>query len=292
MSTPKQTDGLSADQVEQFREDGYLLVEDVFGTEEIEEMRTEATRILELAINAMKVSDRTQGRVRIVERDDGGHAVKSLTPFVDMSRLFKRVATERLIPYLEPLVGEDPVLMEEIAQINYKWPLSERVSDVPVAGRDTSWEVHADWPYYASWAPGRLLTSLVFLDECTPHNGPMQVWPGTHTQDTPHKPSDAGLEVPDGVVDHEGGVEVTGPTGSVLFMRSNLVHASEQNTTDRPRRLAIFRHAAGEDVTGPVVDGAARPMDDGPNELVETTYEHEYLRQRERGMLDVEPFEL
>jgi ectoine hydroxylase-related dioxygenase (phytanoyl-CoA dioxygenase family) len=279
-------DAITADHVEQFREDGYVFLPGFFDADRVAEFRDEVDRILELLVNASIANDRQSTRLNVTENAQGTQTVRQVNPAIDLSRLFKSVAVEELPELLAPLMDDDPVSIDPTAQLNYKQPLPEPVDAIEASRGSDQYSVHSDWAYYEGTYPPGIVTSIVFLDENREDSGPLEVWPGTHTERYEHEHIEGlGRQVPDDVLDHDAGEKVTGPAGSLLMFDCRLIHSSGPNTSGRPRRLAIYGHAPAENVESPVDDHSARPDAAGryPSELVESTYENEYYRLKRRG---------
>jgi ectoine hydroxylase-related dioxygenase (phytanoyl-CoA dioxygenase family) len=282
------TSALTSDDIEQFRDDGYVFLPGYFDADRVEEFEAETERLLEQEVNAALANDRKSERLSLAPGADGQPMAKSMNPSIDLSRVFKNLAVEELAEILEPLLDDTPVSIDRTAQINYKLPLEEPLPfGDNMAGDDTggdAYPVHADWPYYEGRFPEGIVTTIVFVDECRPDSGPIEVWPGTHTESYDHESIDAGgREVPPDVLDHDAGEPVLGPAGSVLAFDSRLVHSSEPNTSGYPRRLAIYGHAPQRNVDVLIEDGSARPNATYPKELVESTYLGEYYRRKRLG---------
>jgi ectoine hydroxylase-related dioxygenase (phytanoyl-CoA dioxygenase family) len=280
---------VTADMVEQFREEGYVFLPGYFDEDRLAEFREEADRVLELVVNSSLATGRQSGRLTLAENAQGTQSVRQVNPSIDLTRLFKRLALEEVADLLRPLVDAEPVSIDPTAQLNYKQPLPEPIEGIDVDRGSDRYPVHSDWVYYEGTYPPGIVTSIVFLDENREDSGPLQVWPGTHTERHEHDwIEDLGYQVPDGVLDHDAGERVTGPAGSVLLFDARLVHSSEPNTSGRPRRVAIYGHAPAENVEAPVADGSARPnaRESYPSELIESTYENEYRRLRRHGEYD------
>jgi hypothetical protein len=275
------------DRVEQFNEEGYVFLPGYFDRDRVETFRDEADRILELLVNASAANGRESGRLTVTENEQGTQTVRQVNPAIDLSRVFKGLAVTELPELLEPLLGDEPVSIDRTAQLNYKQPLPEPVDAVETTRGDDQYSVHSDWAYYEGRFPPGIVTSIVFLDENREDSGPLEVWPGTHTESYDHEHVEGlGRQIPDDQLDHDAGQTVTGPAGSVLLFDCRLVHSSAPNVSGRPRRLAICGHAPRGNVDAEVVDSSARPeLADGsyPSELVESTFENEYYRKKRSG---------
>lgn len=275
----------TSDRVEQFREQGYVFLPEFFDRERVEDLRSEANRVLELVVNSSIANDRKSGRLDLVEREDGAQTVRQVTPSIDLTRTFHELAVRELADLLRPLLGEAPVSIERTAQLNYKMPLPDPVERLDGDPTEDSYPVHNDWAYYEGWLPRGIVTTAVFLDDVGPDSGPIEVWPGTHAEHVEHEDSEQGLRVSPDDIDYDGGEPVTGPAGSVLFFHSELIHGSGPNESGRPRRLAIYGHAPESKVDAEVSEGGARPEagDIYPPELRESRYEWNYQKMKDEG---------
>lgn len=282
MSTTEAGKAVSEEQIEQFNEEGYLFFPSFFNPEKVKRFRNEANRILELAVNSSLANKRKSQRLHLNEHDNGTQSVRNVQPFIDISRVFKRVAVNDLPPLLRPLMDDSPVSLDRTAQLNYKQPLPTPIEELEGAPFTGDYPVHADWPYFEGKAPlpSEFVIGSVFIDACTKDNGSLEIWPGSHKQKFEHEDTDLGaLAVPQERIDNQAGQRICGPAGSILFFDARLVHSSEPNTTNGPRRMAIYRHAPASNVENPIKDGSARPGGYGfPREINESTFENEYRR--------------
>ena len=274
MSTP--ITHVTDEHVKRFHEQGYLVIEDAFDEEEIERMRTEADHILELIVNSSLANERKSGRLDLVEGDEGEQQIRKIQPINDLSLFLSEVSEDdRLLDPMRAIMDDEPILMEE--KLNYKEPLPE---PVPLESDRASSEfpVHNDWAYYkAQDYPRAILSSAIAIDDCTPENGPMRVWPGSHEEHLEHEQVEGlGLEVPADDIDHDAGEQVLAPAGSVMFFHSLLAHSSSGNESGAPRRLMIYSHY-------PEAAEMGFDIRNGPGRLRESPWEWEYQRKKDRG---------
>jgi len=93
-----------------------------------------------------------------------------------------------------------------------------------------------------------MITCLVFIDDVTLENGPLEVVPGTHLGPIhPHWHDGVFTgAVSDGVMElHRNDiVKCTGRAGSACLMHARLLHGSAPNLSDRPRTLYIATYYA------------------------------------------------
>jgi len=267
---------ISAEQLQFFDENGYLILEQAFNEDEVLRMQTEADHILELILNSSVCNRRKSGRLDIRENSQGQQIVRKIQPINDLSLYLAEVSTEpRLIEPMRQIMNDDPVLMEE--KLNYKQPLLEHVAGLDVRRMDDLFPVHNDWAYYASQNyPKTVLSSVVCMDDSTEDSGPLHVWPGSHKLHLDHESMDNGLQVIPGEIDFDGGIDVLVPAGSILIFHVLLIHNSRPNVSGRPRRLMIYSHFPKQANMG--ID-----VRNGPGRLRESPYEWDYARRKAAG---------
>jgi ectoine hydroxylase-related dioxygenase (phytanoyl-CoA dioxygenase family) len=268
---------LTAEQLAFFQSNGYLVLERVLADDAVAALQAEADYLLELMINSSLAHGRRSGRLDWLLTSAGRQVVRKIQPVNDLSLAFTRAAEDpRLIGPLRELMADMPVLLEE--KPNYKQPLPTAVAGLPIPEADDAFPVHNDWAYYkAQGYPQSILSSALLLDDCTAENGPLRVWPGSHTTHLEHQPAEPrGLEVKPDLIDHGGGIDVLAPAGSFLIFHVLLVHNSRPNTSAGPRRLMIYSHHP---------QAVSMPADvrNGPARLRESPWEREYMRMRLRG---------
>jgi ectoine hydroxylase-related dioxygenase (phytanoyl-CoA dioxygenase family) len=271
---------LTNDEVERFREQGYILIEEAFDEGEVAEMRKAADRILELTINSSLANDRTSGRLAMAEHEDGSQMVKKVQPVNDLSLAFTGDAQDdRLLEPMRAYMDDEPRLMEE--KLNYKQPLPERVDGIDTNRPSEAWPVHSDWAYFrAQDYPQDVISSAVALDDLTADNGTMRLWPGTNDEFVEHERTDNGLEVPPDLVEDEEGELIEAPAGSLLLFDSLVWHGSSANTTDGPRRLMIYSHyPAGVGQERGIVEDERN----APSRRREGPYEWRYQEMKDEG---------
>src|SRR3984885_9745189 len=218
---------LTADQVRQFHEEGYLFLPETFTETEVTVLKSEAEAIY-----------RQQRPEVWREKSSAPRTAFAAHLYNEAHGLLAR--HPRMIPPVEQLFGE-PVYMHQY-KINAK---ASFTGDV--------WQWHQD---YGTWARDdgmpepRAMNIAVFLDEVMPINGPLMLVPRSHT----HGVLAAGHDLtttsyPLWTLDHAtvtrlvdagGIVAPTGKPGSVLMFHGNLVHGSAPNITPYPRRIVYL----------------------------------------------------
>lgn len=268
---------ISQEQIQQFHEQGYLILPAVFTDKEVQKMKEESDYILEMIINSSIYNQRVSGRLDWFENDEGQQSVRKIQPVNDLSLLLTEIsADDRFLQPMRQIMNDEPLLMEE--KLNYKQPLSQRVADLKPRKGTTRFPIHNDWAYYATQNyPQDIISSAISIDSCTPDNGPLHIWPGSHNVHLEHVKVPVGLEVKPGLIDADGGIDVLVPPGSVMLFHSLLIHNSRENSTSQPRRLMIYSHY-------PKNFPMCFDVRNGPTRLRESPWERLYLRMKEQGV--------
>src|SRR6266404_4215736 len=218
---------LTAQQLRQFAEEGYLFLPGCFSEEEVAILRDEAEQIY--ATNRQEVWREKTGAPR--------------TAFAahTYNEAFRLLGNHpRLIYPVEQLLGEQLYMHQY--KINAK-----------AAFEGDVWQWHQD---YGTWARDdgmpqpRAMNVAVFLDEVMPINGPLLLIPKSHKQGVLAAGHDTlTTSYPLWTLDKEtvtrlaadgGIVAPTGKPGSVLMFHGNLVHASPPNITPYPRKIVYL----------------------------------------------------
>ena len=218
-----------------YRENGYLLVEDVLDRSTLATMKGVIADLIGKAKGVATHSDvydlepthtPENPRVRRIKKPNLVH------PVFDQA-----VKSERMVSILKRLLGENVRLHG--SKLNMK---------APHYGSPVEW--HQDWAFYPH-SNDDILAIGCMLDDMLLENGPLMVMPGTHLVDKvwdhhaegrfcgAMDPATCGL-------DFSKAVSVTGPAGSCSFHHVRLVHGSAQNTSERSRNLLLYECAAAD----------------------------------------------
>jgi ectoine hydroxylase len=218
---------LTPAQLQEFDEQGYLILPDCFSAEEIAVLRHEADRIY--ATKREEVWRESSGAPR---------TAFAAHTYNEAYRLLG--AHPRLVEPVEQLFGEK-LYMHQF-KINAKAPFDGEV-----------WQWHQD---YGTWArddgmpEARAMNISVFIDEVLPINGPLMFIPKSHKQGTLAAGHDTTTtSYPLWTLDHDtvkkladdgGIVAPTGKPGTVLMFHGNLVHGSTANITPYGRIIVYL----------------------------------------------------
>jgi len=223
---------LTQDQIEFYRKNGYLLLENVIARETIEKIRT--------VVNGFIDKSRSAEASDAVYDLDPGHSADNpcvrrlkdphtLDPvFFDLSR--DNVIVDAVAALLGGTVRFDH------SKLNFK-----------PTGSDASIQWHQDWAFYP-YTNDDLLAVGVMIEDCTETNGPLMVVPGSHKGPVYDHHLDgwfAGGISDETATEFTGeAVNLTGKAGSITLHHVRTLHASANNLSDRERPLLLFGYAA------------------------------------------------
>lgn len=249
---------LSAECIAAYERDGFLLLQDVFSSEEVSALQDE--------LEYLRLHAASAGGPQLV-LEPGSQALRSIFEVHLLSAVFARLAADRRLLGLAAYLLADEVYLHQ-SRLNYKPGFH---------GKEFYW--HSDfetWHVEDGMPLPRALSISVSLTDNTAHNGPLLVMPGSHQHyvvcegETPPDNYQMSLRaqeigVPDDhslrVLAAAGGVRDTaGPAGSVLVFDSNLMHGSNSNITHLPRSNVFFVYnAVSNALQAPFCAQAPRP---------------------------------
>jgi phytanoyl-CoA hydroxylase len=221
---------LSPEEVEFFREQGYLRIPQMFTAEQMDELDKDLERLV--AEWAM-TSPGWTGPWRRVYMDEQTEKASKLTAMHDLyfySQAWSQaVADPRLTQAVSDILGPNVELHHSTLHIK-----------PPSAGHP--FPMHQDHPFYMH-EDGRYIDVLVHLDDTCHENGEIRFLAGSHKQGalehitklpdgegcTPHLPTDQ--------YSLQDTVAVPAKRGDVVFFSIHTIHGSHINQTKQARRM-------------------------------------------------------
>jgi len=226
---------LTTQQIERYREHGYLVVPGVLARDDVDELRAATEALLE---GARAVTSHTD----VYDLEDGH------TP---ASPRVRRIKTpHRWHPAYARVVRQPGIL----ACLRALWGPNIRFDTSKLNVKDAAYgspvEWHQDWAFYPH-TNDELAAVGIMLDDVGPDNGPMLVIPGSHRGPIYDHHDASGrfcgaIDVARARLDVERAVPCTGPAGSVSIHHVRAVHGSAPNTSSRPRRLLLHQYRAAD----------------------------------------------
>lgn len=265
---------LSQEQKDIFWQDGVLVVENAVKIDELVSIKAAfANWVKESRSKNSDYGETLDGRPRFDLQP--GHSsdapglrrVQSPEEVSDVfAGIMRNAAT---VDFCAELIG--PSIRFHHGKINSKLP-----------GTATQVKWHQDFPF-EPMTNDDMITALLFMDDVTLDNGPLEVLPGTHKGPIHSHWHDGVFRgaVHDTVIDAQRDkiVKCVGKAGSVCLMHANLLHGSAPNLSDQPRTLYITTYYAEDSI------------ELSPNHLP-STLTHELVRGEVSGRVRCTPYEM
>ena len=267
-------DRLTQDQKDQFWRDGVLVVEDAVDQSQLDGLRQVfGTWVEESRAHSDDYGETLDGRPRFDLQP--GHsaenpALRRVQSPEEVSEVYADIMRgARTVDFCADLIG--PAIRFHYGKVNSKLP-----------GSATQVNWHQDFQFQPM-TNDDLITCLLFVDDVTLVNGPLEVIPGSHKGPLyPHRHDGVFTGAVDETVveaQRDKVVTCTGRAGSVCLMHASLLHGSAPNLSDRPRTLYITTY---------YVEDA---IELSPNHLP-SRFTHELVRGEASGRVRCTPYEM
>jgi ectoine hydroxylase-related dioxygenase (phytanoyl-CoA dioxygenase family) len=265
---------LTQQQIDKFWADGVLVVEDAVSAKELADLKQVFEDWVEESRSYSKDYGETlDGRARFDLQP--GHssdkpALRRVQSPEEVSDIYANVMRKaRTVDYCADLLG--PNLKFHHGKVNSKLP-----------GSATEVKWHQDFPFQPM-TNDDIITCLLFLDDVTLENGPLEVIPGSHKGPLYshwHDGVFTGAVDSNIIADQKSKiVSCTGKAGSVCLMHASLLHGSAPNLSNHARTLYITTYYA-EDA-----------IELSPNHLP-SRFTHELVRGVTTGKVRCSPYEM
>ena len=225
---------LTPDQVQAYRRDGYLVVENVLSPRQLETLH----QVIDDLVSASReVTDHNQIYDLEPTHSADEPRVRRIKEPHKVHPAFREIAfSPKIAEILTPLIGTTSGIRYQTGKLNMK-----------SAGYGAAVEWHQDWAFYPHTNDDLLAIGL-YLDDCGPENGPLMVIPGSHTWPISDHHADGvfcgAIDPTSAGIDFSKAVMLTGKAGSMTIHHVRMVHGSALNTSSRPRRLLLYQYTA------------------------------------------------
>ncbi|MEM7133120.1 MAG: phytanoyl-CoA dioxygenase family protein [Chloroflexota bacterium] len=221
---------LSQQQIDFYKENGYLGVEGVFSEEEMAELRQVTDEFVEMSrafTEHTAVFDLEPGHTQAEPR------LRRLKSPIEHHDAYNRaIRQSNLLDIVEQLIGKG--VHTNGNKLNMKSP-----------GYGSPVEWHQDWYFYPHTNQDLLAVGIA-LDDMELENGPLMVIPGSHKGPIYSHHQDGVFvgAVTEEVPTANTAVPITLKAGGISIHHARALHASRTNVSDRPRRLLLFQYCA------------------------------------------------
>ena len=265
---------LSQNQKKQFWTDGFLLVENAINDRQLENLKkTFLDWVNESRNYKTDYGETMDGRPRFDLQPGHSSDVPGLRRIQspeEISEVFADVMRNgRSVDMCAELIGQG--IRFHHGKVNSKLP-----------GTATKVNFHQDFPF-EPMTNDDMITCLLFIDDVTLENGPLEVVPGTHKGPLYshwHNGTFTGSVSDEILAEHEDKIiRCTGKAGSVCLMHASLLHGSAPNLSNKSRTLYISTYYAEDAV------------ELSPNHLP-STLTHELVRGEASGRVRCSTYEM
>jgi len=265
---------LSQNQKKQFWTDGFLLVENAINDRQLENLKKTFLDWVNDSRNyKTDYGETMDGRPRFDLQPGHSSDVPGLRQIQspeEISEVFADVMRNgRSVDMCAELIGQG--IRFHHGKVNSKLP-----------GTATKVNFHQDFPF-EPMTNDDMITCLLFIDDVTLENGPLEVVPGTHKGPLYshwHNGIFTGSVSDEILAEHEDKIiRCTGKAGSVCLMHASLLHGSAPNLSNKSRTLYISTYYAEDAV------------ELSPNHLP-STLTHELVRGEASGRVRCSTYEM
>lgn len=224
---------LTADQVDAYKNTGYLVVPDVLSADEIAELRQITDEYSERA----RTGDHDLRVMDLGTRDGQPYLRRIKSPHRHHPVYDKTMRHPRILDIVADLIGQDIRIYG--TKLNLKLP----------SGTGDAIEWHQDWAFYPHTNED-LVAVGVMVDDMTLENGPLLVSPGSHKGEVYSHHYDGHFV---GALDPKlieqdipKCATLTGKAGTITLHHPRAVHASGPNRSSGPRRVLFQNYSAAD----------------------------------------------
>lgn len=215
----------------QYDEQGYLVIENLFPEEMVDELRSATNRYVDSVADGVLAGE----LLDVFDNEDGVPQLRRIVSPEAFSHVYDRAMRyEPLVDIVGNLLGG--TVRFDHGKLNFK---------PPSGGAAVEW--HQDWAFYPQTNDDMLAVGIM-LEDCTIENGPLMVVPGSHKGDVYDHHQNGrfvgGIDsaLLDGVL--EDAVALTAPAGSISIHHVRMLHASTTNRSEKNRPLLLFNYVA------------------------------------------------
>jgi len=249
---------LTPDQINQYHQDGYLIIKGYFSPEESKKLYEVAIADATVSKNAINVNDRSGKRSKLSLWYKPGNDTYGLL-----------TKSKTLVNIVDKLLEGNAAVCHFHSKLMQKEP--------HVGG---AWEWHQDYGYWYKnefLLPNQMMSVMVAITEATTSNGCLQVIKGSHKIGRiEHGFSGEQVGASQHYVDLSLKtmelVYVEMEAGDILFFHSNLIHRSEANLSNKPRWSMISCYNRASNIayndSAPSASSSITPIEIVPDEAL------------------------
>lgn len=223
---------LTRQQIDFYHEQGYIGVENVLTTSEVEDLRRVTDELVEKSREVTAHTDLYDLEPGHTPENPKVRRLKNPIQYHDVYN--RSIRHERILDIVEQLIGHG--IRTNGNKLNMKSP-----------GYGSPVEWHQDWAFYPHTNDDILAVGVCF-DDMTVENGALLVIPGSHKgpiyDHHQHGRFCGAVTDPAFDPDKQNVVAIEVPAGGISIHHVRTLHGSAPNTSSKPRRLLLFQYCA------------------------------------------------
>ena len=213
---------LSKEQIKQFKDDGYVVVRNLLDKKEVD-LIIQYTEELQ---NAEEVSGKEWKYFEEIKLDKNKKVLSRIENFCKFHKGFEEICTQnKIIDCVNDCFGEEGILFKD--KINLKMPGG--------AGFNPHQDSQAGWDDYAKF----YLTAMISVDNSTVQNGCLEFAYGHNKSGLIGK---LWKPLSDKDMKNMKFIPIVTKPGDAIFFDCYAPHKSEQNLTNKPRRILYLTY--------------------------------------------------
>ena len=227
-------EALTEDQINTYREVGAIVVPDRLNASDLAAVHSEIDRFMEEAKSLDASNDRLDLEDTHTPENPRVRRIKLPHTISDVFR--DLMLSDKILAPARDLIG--PNLRLHTSKLNMK-----------SAGFGAAVEWHQDFAFYPH-TNDDVLAIGVMIDDMAEENGPLMIFPGSHTGPIFDHHNDGvfagAMDLERDGLNMKDGLTLTGSAGSISIHHGRAVHGSALNTSDRDRRILFFEMMAAD----------------------------------------------
>lgn len=230
MTTETAPGSLTSAQIERYRADGYLILREVFGPDDVAALASESLTLLERKDLIDTANIRCRWQDHIVS---GECLFDCFDPVIDIGPVCRYIAHhERILAPLRAIYDDDAQLLKD--KLIFKRPGAK------------GYALHQDFIGWKAF-PESFITVILAIDATHAGNGATEVFTGYHHQGCLSESDGDYHELPADAVDASRGVVLDLRPGDLALFSGFTPHRSAPNGSDQWRRQLYLSYNAGRD---------------------------------------------
>ncbi len=257
--------GLTDEQIKAYHEQGYLAIDGMFTSEEVNQAKDALRAIADryafnaeiceyvppsnINTNQAGAIFRAKDQARLFFQTESGYQpdptrkdeidkyIRKFMNFEHAASIFEKIALAhpRTQPILRTLLDEAPVLFQSMALLK------------PPGGVEKPW--HQDNAYFSTGNLDAVIGTWIALDDATVENGCMHFLPGAHLRGPLRHHHTSDCEILPDRLDLSLAVPVPLRAGGIIFFHGNAPHQTPPNQSNQRRRALQFHYRTAGNAT-------------------------------------------